>query len=89
MTENVENGTNASLRRSVKFSSRCSSDLHACCLHVLWSNLQTNCDKSAHKRLASSVRTSTLLEQVLNKLLTTCKKLNGIIRFVTKLLEQD
>ena len=72
-----------------KFSSRCSSDLHACCLEVLWPNLQTNCDKSVHKRLTSCVRTSTLLEKVLNKLLTTCKKLNGIIRFATKLIIQS
>ena len=43
--------------------------------------------KSVHKLSTSCVRTacSQLLEQVWNKLLTTCNKLDGIIRLVTKL----
>jgi hypothetical protein len=49
--------------------------------------LQTSCYKSVHKLSTSCVRTacSQLLEQVWNKLLTTCNKLDGIIRLVTRL----
>ena len=32
---------------------------------------------------------SMLLEQILNKLLTTCNKLDGTIRLVTRLFQQD
>jgi hypothetical protein len=50
-------------------------------------SLQTSCYKSVHKLSTSCVSTacSQLLEQVWNKLLTTCNKLDGIIKLVTKL----
>jgi hypothetical protein len=49
--------------------------------------LQTICYKSVHKLSTSCVRTacSQLLQQVWNKLLTTCNKLDSIIRLVTRL----
>jgi hypothetical protein len=49
--------------------------------------LQTSCYKAVHKLSTSCVRTacSQLLEQVWNKLSTTCNKLDGIIRLVTRL----
>ena len=59
------------------------------------SHLQTSCYQSVHiykqvvtKLSTSCLRTacSQLLEQVWNKLLTTCNKLDGIIRLVTRLL---
>ena len=58
------------------------------CKQVVTS-LQTSCYKSVHTLLLSScVRTacSQLLEQVWNKMLTTCNKLDGIIRLVTRLV---
>ena len=50
-------------------------------------DLQTSCYKAVHKLSTSCVHTacSQLLEQVWNKLLTTCNKLDGIIRLVTRL----
>ena len=50
--------------------------------------LQTSFYKSVHKLSTSYVPTacSQLLQQVWNKLLTTCSKLDGIIRLVTRLL---
>jgi hypothetical protein len=52
--------------------------------------LQTSCYKFVHKLSTSCVLTacSQLLQQVWNKLLTTCNKLDGIIRLVTKLFWQ-
>jgi hypothetical protein len=49
-------------------------------------SLQTSCYKSVHKLSTSCFRTvcSQLLEQVWNKLLTTCNKLDGIIKLVTR-----
>ena len=50
-------------------------------------SLQKSCCKFVHKLSTSYVRTacSQLLEQVSIKLLTTCNKLDGIIRLVTRL----
>ena len=54
-------------------------------------NMQTDCNKSIPKLLTSCVRTvcCKLLEQVWNKLLTTRNKLDGTIRLVTRLFQQD
>ena len=51
----------------------------------------TSCTKSVPKLLTSCVRNACLklLEQVWNKLLTTCNKLDWTIRFVTRLFQQD
>jgi hypothetical protein len=49
--------------------------------------LQTSCYKSVHKLSTSCIHTacSQLLQQVCNKLLTICNKLDGTIRLVTRL----
>ena len=53
-------------------------------------SLQTSCKKSVHKLSTSCVRTacSMFAGTSLNKLLTTCNKLDGIIRLVRRLFEQ-
>ena len=58
-------------------------------------DLQTSCNKSVHKLFTSCSQDAfaplvpNLLEQVWNKLLTNCNKLDGTIRPVTKLLQQE
>ena len=50
-----------------------------------------SCSKSVHKLSTSCVRTACckLLKKVWNKLLTTCKKLDGTVGLVTRLFQQD
>ena len=54
-------------------------------------DLQTSCNKSVHKLFTRCIRllAPILLEQVWNKLLTNCNKLDGTIRPVTRLFQQD
>ena len=51
-------------------------------------DLQTSCNKSVHKLLTRCI-VPNLLEQVWNKLLTNCNKLDGTVRPVTRLFQQD
>ena len=55
----------------------------------LATSLQTSCNKFVNKLSTSCLRTAPkLLQQVWNKQLTTCNKLVGIIRLVTRLFQQ-